>query len=406
MQTVIACNDQSISLKICASLRQLGIECPLSKIVSQDCTQVLTPTNGDRSLLVVFFGSATFTLEELTLLKQLSTLGGERVKVVAVGPAANPNLILQAVRSGAVDYLDVNYNFDTELGNLLDRIKTADRDQAGVGRLFTVLGHVGGVGASLLATNLAAALAQKQEVCGLLDFQLRGGDLAMLLKSTPRHTLLSLADKAHQLDRAMFDRSLIKHESGIHLLAGPEPFSDYRQVSPQVIQKIVQFARASYPSVVVDLEDAEHPEQVRALAASDQIILPLRLDFVSLCRAKKCVDHLLRANVLREHITLVANRTGQPKELPVQRVSELLGLPIEHQIPDDPATVNSSFNLGEPLVIASPKSKVAQSIVRLAESLIGIEPDAVEPAPSLRRFFNFKSAACLLQLLPFVKHNI
>ena len=43
--------------------------------------------------------------------------------------------------------------------------------------------------ASILAVNLAAVLAQGGSRCGLLDFQLRGGDLAMLLKLTPRHTL-------------------------------------------------------------------------------------------------------------------------------------------------------------------------------------------------------------------------
>ena len=192
---------------------------------------------------------------------------------------------------------------------------------------------MGGAGASLLSVNLAAALAQIEKTCGLIDLQLRGGDLATLLKSNPRHTLLSLASKAQQLDRAIFDQSLIKHESGIHLVASPEPFTDYRQISPQVIQKVVQFARNSYPNVVVDLEDAEHSEQVRTMATSDRIILPLRLDFVSLCRAKKCIDHLLQSKIDREHIILVANRTGRAKELPLNRVVEVLGLPVEHRIP-------------------------------------------------------------------------
>src|SRR5262249_1978876 len=152
----------------------------------------------------------------------------------------------------------------------------------------------GGPGASVLAVNLAAALAKREQACGLLDLHVRGGDLAALLKCQPRHTLLSLAGKAHQLDRAMFDQSLGKHECGIQLLASPDLFSDYRQISPNLIQQVVQFALASFSNVVVDLEDMEHPEQVRTLAASDRIIVPLRLDFVALQRTKKCIEHLLK----------------------------------------------------------------------------------------------------------------
>ncbi len=305
------------------------------------------------------------------------------------------------MHSGATDYLDINNHLEGELHNLFDRLRSANGDGARTGRLFTIIGPVGGTGASVLAVNLAAALAQQEQTCGLLDFQLRGGDLATLLKCIPRHTVISLAEKASHLDRAMFDQSLIKHECGVHLLAGPEPFSELRPISPQVTKKIVQLARASYPNVVVDLEDVEHAEQVRTLAASDRIIVPLRLDFVSLYRTKKCIEFMLRSSVSKDCITLVATRVGQPKELQISRVVEVLGLPVEHQIPNDPETVNTSVNLGLPLVVASPGSEVAASIVRLAASLLGIRQAAKETAPrSAGALFSMKSVESLLRLLP------
>jgi pilus assembly protein CpaE len=194
----------------------------------------------------------------------------------------------------------------------------------------------------------------------------------------------------------MLDLSLLKHECGIHLLASPEPHTDYRQIRPELIQKVVQLSRSAFPTVVADLEDCDHLDQVRTLAASDQIIMVMRPDFVSLVRAKKLVSYLLSAGVAREHLTLVVSRTGQPKELPIAQAEEVLGVSIGHRVPDDPATVNESINLGIPLAVSCPHSKAATAVTRLADSLLGV---TVEPRPASwvnRQLQPLKSVACLL----------
>jgi pilus assembly protein CpaE len=355
MKAVIACNDPALSAKISGGLRQVGIECPMSQLLSLDSARAaVAAPGGDCAPTIVFFGSLQFTPADFSLLKQLCADRGPHVKVVALGPANSPNVVLEAIHSGAIDFLDIQGDLAPEIRNLIGRLELAAGDSASDGRLFAIVGPAGGTGTSVLAMNLAAVLAQRESACGLLDFHTRGGDLATLLKCRPRHTLLSLAGNAPQLDRAMFDQSLVRHECGIHLLASPEQFSDYRQINPQKIKQVVQFARASFPNVVVDLEDMEHAEQVQTLAASDRIIVALRLDFVALTRTKRCIDHLLRANVPRDHIMLVACRVGQSNELPADRFAEALGLPVAHRIPHDPTAVNSAVNLGVPLVLAAP----------------------------------------------------
>lgn len=398
MRAIIACNDQPLSAMIVGGLRQIGIDCPTSQLLSLESAKAAVAESTKRESVTVFFGSQQFSPAEIALLKQLCGDAGSHVKVVAVGPANSSHVVLEAIHSGAVDFLDVKGNFESDLQSFVGRVKTAAGDEAKVGRLFTVVGPAGGAGASVLATNLAAGLTTREPFCGLLDFQIRGGDLATLLKCHPRHTLLSLAGKAQQLDRAMFDQSLVKHDCGIHLLASPELFSDYRQIQPPVIQQVLQFARASFPNVVVELEDVEHAEQVRTLAASDRIIIPLRLDFVALNRTKQYIDYLLRASVSRQRITLVACRVGQPNDLPIDQFAEALGLPIDHQIPYEPATVNAAVNLGVPLVIAFPKAKASVSIARLAECLLSGNCAGVEPSRIRRPLLSLRAAATLLGL--------
>ncbi len=398
MRAVIACDDPPLSAMIAGGLRQVGIDCPTSQLVSLESAKAAVAESNKRESVTVFFGSQQFSPTEIALLKQLCGGAGAQVKVVAVGPANSPHVVLEAIHSGAADFLDVRGDFESDLRTFVGRVKAAAGNDTKVGRLFTVVGPAGGAGASVLAINLATGLARREPVCGLLDFQIRGGDLATLLKCHPRHTLLSLAGKALQLDRAMFDQSLVKLDCGIHLLASPELFSDYRQIQPPVIQQVLQFARASFPNVVVELEDIEHAEQVRTLATSDRIIIPLRLDFVALNRTKHYIDYLLRASVSRQRIMLVACRVGQPNDLSIDQFAEALGLPIDHQIPYEPAAVNAAVNLGVPLVAAFPKAKVSVSITRLAECLLSGNSGGTEPSRIRPPLLSLRAAATLLGL--------
>jgi pilus assembly protein CpaE len=397
METFVACNDQTVSFALRAALSRLGVSCSGANVVSHEKIGEVAAHATSNRPIVVFLGSQAFSNGEIPLLRRLCTLGADRVKVVAVGMTSNADVILQTVRCGAIDYLDVSGAFESALGDLLNRLRKDTKGEASLGRLITIIAPVGGCGASLIATNLAAALARDHGPCALLDLQLRGGVLASILKITPPYNFASLADKADQLDCAMFEQSLVKHSSGIRLLASPEPFSPIRPLGAGVIHKVFALARNMFSNVVADFDSNAEPELLRELAESDQLILPLRPDFVSLYRTKRCLDHLTKSGIRRDMITVVANRTGQPKEIPIARVEEVLGVAIAHQIPDDPGTVNSSLVMGIPLVESSPGSKAALAMVRLGQAIV--HPQVVQEAVKSRGFF-LRRAVGLLGALP------
>lgn len=395
METLIASNDQTIATKIRGCLQEVGRACPVSQIVSLESVRLVAASPRSEEAALVLFGSRQLGEDELATLNQLCATGGDRLKVVVVCPTFSAAGILQAVRSGAIDCLSLNGSFSTELKLLLDRLEAARREPTRLGRLLTVISAAGGTGTSLVAANLAAVIAHREEKCGLLDLHWHGGDLSSLLNANARHTLLSLASKSENLDQTMLEQSLVRHECGVHLLASPEPYSDFRQIRPELVQKVVQLSRALFATVVVDLEDCEHFDQVRTLAGSDRIVVVIRPDFVSLSRTKKLLSYLLSAQVPREHIALVANRVGQAKEIPIAQVEEALGMRVTHRLPDDPAAVNEAINLGVPVVVGCPKSKVATGMIRLAESLLGVEPPSVAPSWVKTTLVPLKSVSCL-----------
>jgi pilus assembly protein CpaE len=291
-------------------------------------------------------------------------------KVLAVGPTADAKVVLRALRAGAADYVDVA-ELEAELEAAVGRLDEAASAPAEPGKLIAVLSPNGGGGSSTVAANLAAVLAKEHKNVGLIDLKLESGDLAALLDLRPTFTLADLCHNAARLDRVMFERSLVKHESGVHLLAPPLRLADVGHVRPEGVGLAITLGRASFPYVVVDLDHSFREEQWVVLRQCDIILMVLRLDFSSLRNSRRTIEHLEAQGIERDRIRLVVNRYGQPQEVPPAKAEEALGMKITQYLPEDAKAVNRANNHGVPVVIEAPSAKVSRSLVQLAASVNG-----------------------------------
>ena len=98
----------------------------------------------------------------------------------------------------------------------------------------------------------------------------------------------------------------------------------------------VDFARNLFPYGVLDLDASLNSEQVEGVLQADLLLLVLRLDITSLRNARRMLDRLKELGIAESRIRGVANRYGQPKELPLRKVEQALGITIAHRVPDAP----------------------------------------------------------------------
>jgi pilus assembly protein CpaE len=290
--------------------------------------------------------------------------------VMAVGPASNPKLVLRALRGGIDDYLD-EAELDDDLKVALRKWRSAKTNQSRNGRTIALLAPSGGSGSSTLAVNVAVALARQHQTAALIDLKLHAGDLAPLLDLKPTYTLADLCLNATRMDRVLFERTLVRHSSGIHLLASPRTLADFSHVTAEGVQRALTQARSAFPYVVIDLDHSFSEVQTIALRQADVILMVLRLDFTSLRNARRSLDYLHDLGIAEERVRLVVNRYGQPKEVPASKAEEALNLKIAHYIPEDARSVNRANNNGVPLILEAPSAKVSRSLVKLAASVNG-----------------------------------
>jgi pilus assembly protein CpaE len=402
MDTWIIADSDQLAARIRESLRHLAIECPPTRITRIDSigpqADVIAEFDG-----LVFFAAQHIDPAHIEVLRQIRSVVNNDAKLVVISSVGDHGTVLNAIRAGASDFLNVDDNLHEELINFVTRTKSERKNKHVQCRVLSVVPCHAPGDANLVAANLAAVVAKRMGSCGLLDFHLRGGDLALLLKLSPRHTLIDLLKQDMSIDEAMFEQSLTPHESGIRLLAGPKPFSDLRNIRPQLCQQIISLAQRSHPFLIINSEDAQHAEQVRALANSNDILLTMRLDVISLHRAQQHIEFMTHNRVLREQIHIVALGTGNSGELPISSVKKVLQMASVHCIPDDPGSTMRSLNVGNPLVCECPNTKISQALAALAEVFVG-QPEEIAKPSARPPMATVKAAAIIaLSTLPFGK---
>ena len=121
------------------------------------------------------------------------------------------------------------------------------------GQLLVFLGAKGGAGVTTLACNFAVSLAQESGQSTLLiDLDLPLGDAALNLGIVAEYSTINALQDAGRLDRRFLDKLLIKHSSGVSVLAAPGKFPQY-QATNEAIDKLMAVARQEFDNVVVDV---------------------------------------------------------------------------------------------------------------------------------------------------------
>jgi pilus assembly protein CpaE len=370
MDACIVCDDYNLAEKIRQLLLALKVDCTPERILNTLSMRNAAETDTVKSQ-IVFIVATTLSDEEAQLIRFIKTRSTPHLAVVSTG--ADHASVLKMIRAGADDYLDFGGDLGNEISDFVSRV-IADRTRSETkGQLISVVPCHVPSDAGIVAVNASAVIAKYVGSCCLIDFQLRGGDLALLLKLRPDHTVCDLISQSQQVENAMFQRALVSHESGIRLLAGPEVFSDLRNIDPRLCQEILHLAQACYPFVVVNTEDIQHEEQIHALTSSSHVLVAIRLDLLSLYRAQRYIDFMVKSGVSPEHIHVVALGTGHSGELTISAVKKALRVSRVHCIPDDPEAITVSINVGNPLVLESPKSKISQSLTKLIVDISGLD---------------------------------
>ena len=334
----------------------------------------------------------------LQLVAQLSESSPE-CSVFVVSGSTDGNLILQAMRSGAKEFLPQ----PVRINDLLDALGRLNERKYGKGRskcrgssVIAIAGATGGVGCTSVAVNVACSLAQDPErSVALVDLDLCLGDCDVFLDTIPDYTLVDVAQNVTRLDFSLLKRSLTKHASGLYLLPRPVQMEDVQLVTPENLQRVIGLLKATFSHLVIDLSKGYTPIDLVAMGAATHVLLVTQMDLPCLRNVVRLMMSFSEMHELADKVKIVVNRVGLGDgQISTKKAQETIGREIYWQIPNDYRTMVETRNNGVPLYEQAPKAAITQSIKQLAESLSGDERDSQgdqQKGAGVSRLFNFWS---------------
>jgi pilus assembly protein CpaE len=307
---------------------------------------------------------------------------------VVVLTEASPNGFLrQAFEAGADDVITLPQSAE-QVAFTLQKVIARKKGLAVPGKatapVVAVLGPKGGTGKTLIATNLAVALAQRDANVVLVDLDLQFGDIGLALGLSPERTMYDLMKAGPPFDHEKLDRHLIKHSSGVKVLIAPTRPDQASAVSIDHLRDIYASLRTMCDVVIVDTPPGFTPEVIATIDVSSEICMVGMLDSLSLKNTKLGLETLDLMGYNTDHITLVLNRADSRVGITPDDVSTIVGRGPDVSIPSD-REIPRSVNEGTPIVAARPQSGAAKAFRALADRYAKIpapKPEPLQGAPS------------------------
>ncbi len=237
------------------------------------------------------------------------------------------------------------------------------------GNVTTVFSPKGGIGKTVVATNLASVLAVEHgKRTLLLDLDLQFGDSAIVLGLHPEQTLHDLISAPGGLDSQKLEGYSTRHESGLDVLPAPLRPQDADLVSDAKLARLFEVARATYDEIVVDTSPFLHGAILTALDYSNALVLICSPEVPALKDVGLSLSTLRLLAFPEEKIRLVLNHAYGNEGLKRSDIEGALGIKVSAVVPNNRG-VTKAVNRGVPAATLDAGSDFTQSIRGLADTL-------------------------------------
>lgn len=326
-------------------------------------------------------------------LDALEAIRAPRPQVLVSGPQEDPHLLLRAMKQGIREFLSPDLNPEEVISAVARTVldKSAASGDREPGRIIAVMGAKGGVGATFVATQLAASLQARGGRSVVMDLNYPLGDVALHFDLHPRYTLADVARQGQDLDDIYLQNVLQRHASGVALLAAPKRVEEAELLTRERVDQALDLLRADYDWVIVDASRSWNEPSAQAFERADQILLVGSLDVPTLNHVKQQLELFKRLGRADSRIRAIVNRYSKSDTVTERDFREFVGRDPDARLPNDFGTAAACLNQGRTLGESASGTPLHQAFHCLARNVYewcGIEvADEPQPQETLSRRF-------------------
>jgi pilus assembly protein CpaE len=299
-----------------------------------------------------------------------------RPPVLVIAPEGDPQVMRRAMQAGARDY------FTRPVGSsdLLRSLKQLEQDHAttqpGQGGLTVVMNAKGGSGASMIATNLACAMAiEARQNTVLVDMDIQFGNLGMYLDLVPERGLLDAIDAADEIDSMALQAYTLTHKSGVEVLANTHhQIALPGEINVTRLNRLLDILQGTYDQVVVDLPRQIDLLTTTVLERASRVVLCMQQSLNHVQDASRLSSILQdELGLTRGQVIIAINRYDLKSPVSLADIGHHLPGLRQMTVPNDFKRVSDNVDLGVPLYEQAPKAPITRAISSLMQEICGCQ---------------------------------
>lgn len=233
------------------------------------------------------------------------------VPIIMLSAFSQPKHVLEGYAQGADDYVAKPVEMPVLVAKIEALMRRAPhgravRDEPGT---IVAFAHAkGGSGATTLAVNCAALLANRGERMALLDASVEFAGAAIHLDLRPTRSLVDLAGVQPPVDDDIFESMCVTHASGVALLQACDRTERAELVTVPAIQEAIAYLARVADWVIVDCPASLNERTLAVFDAAQAIYLVSGVTLPAMQATAEC-SRVFAAVGYAEKTSLVVNRT-------------------------------------------------------------------------------------------------
>ena len=242
-------------------------------------------------------------------------------------------------------------------------------------RCWTIMGAVGGCGATTIAVEIASTLARRtpgDRRAVLVDLNLNDGAASAYLGAAPSMLLGEASATPERIDQALLEAFSARVGGGLDLLACPRDPRGFTKVSAAAVCRLLEVACQVYDWVIVDLPRHHQPWTLDVLSGSDEVLVVSELTVPALIAARSLASELEAVLPHGPQPRIILNRLANRVLGPAPSLAEAekaLERKADGGITSDWEAAAASVNLGGAICHHRPRSKIVRDVNALVDRL-------------------------------------
>ncbi|MDR9861816.1 MULTISPECIES: pilus assembly protein [Pseudomonas] len=343
------------------------------------------------ALVDVTFASLVFVgLDRDHLVAQSALIEGvleakPMLAIVALGDGMDNQLVLNAMRAGARDFVAYGSR-SSEVAGLVRRLSKrlpAVTPNAQLGGLTVLYGVQSNADGALLANHMALVVQKSGQQTLLLDLGLPRGDSLALLGLESSFHFGDALRHLRRLDATLIDSAFTSAEAGLRILAYAQGDEPLERTSAAELYMLLSALRQHFQHIVVNLTGQPDSEALRTFVSHCDKLIWYTDQNVLDCRRNLAVLNLWREKGMKlDHGRLLVDRYLRNVAPDSDTLGKTFGLEVIAVLAYSPEIRLNAKNQGVSLFELAPREAISQSLRTLGERLAKRSEGLAKPKAS------------------------